>query len=233
MENKIIIAIDGPSSSGKSTLARDAAKALGYTYIDTGAMYRAVTLFAIRKGLISGDGKIDADRLVASLDGMCIEFRSVGNDDKREKHIFLNDEDVEGEIRRMEVASHVSAIAALPAVRRDLQRRQQALGKGKGVVMDGRDIGTVVFPDAELKIFLTAPVEERARRRLEEMKAKGDAATWEDILNNVISRDKLDSSRTDSPLRMASDAVLLDNSGLTREEQLDVLLNYYNDCRDR
>ena len=212
MEKRIIIAVDGVSSSGKSTMAKDLARALGYTYIDTGAMYRAVTLYALQQGFFAQD-KIDADRLQAALDDIDIAFRPNPRS--------IN---VEKEIRGMEVSEHVSPVAALGFVRRALVRKQQAMGRAKGIVMDGRDIGTVVFPDAELKVYVTARPEVRARRRLEELQAKGEKASYEEVLENVKTRDHIDMTRAESPLRKADDAVLLDNSDMTLDEQREWLL---------
>ncbi len=210
---QIIIAIDGHSSSGKSTMAKDLAKELGYIYIDTGAMYRAVTLFAMQKGYFSGDG-IDKDALERDLPGIGISFRL--NAESGRPDTYLNGVDVEREIRRMDVSERVSIVAALPFVRRAMVAQQQSMGKGKGIVMDGRDIGTTVFPGAELKVFVTASPEVRARRRLDELKAKGDEdATYEEVLENVRKRDLIDSTREESPLRKAADAVVLDNSNMS------------------
>ena len=202
MEKKIIIAIDGHSSSGKSTMAKDLAREIGYIYIDTGAMYRAVTLYCLRKGYIQGD-TIQEEALTET-----------GRPDT-----YLNGEKVEKEIRSMEVADKVSLIAALGFVRRAMVAKQQEMGKAKGIVMDGRDIGTVVFPDAELKVFVTASPEVRARRRLEELQAKGEQTTYEEVLANVKKRDYIDSTREESPLRQAPDALVLDNSEMTIPEQ--------------
>lgn len=216
MEKKIIIAIDGHSSSGKSTMAKDLAREIGYIYIDTGAMYRAVTLYCLRKGYIQGD-TIQEEALKADLDQMDISFRY--NAETGRPDTYLNGEKVEKEIRSMEVADKVSLIAALGFVRRAMVAKQQEMGKAKGIVMDGRDIGTVVFPDAELKVFVTASPEVRARRRLEELQAKGEQTTYEDVLANVKKRDYIDSTREESPLRQAPDALVLDNSEMTIPEQ--------------
>ena len=221
MEKRIIIAVDGVSSSGKSTMAKDLARALGYTYIDTGAMYRAVTLYALQQGFFAHD-KIDADRLQAALDDIDIAFRP--NPRTGRPDTYLNGINVEKEIRGMEVSEHVSPVAALGFVRRALVRKQQAMGYAKGIVMDGRDIGTVVFPDAELKVYVTARPEVRARRRLEELQAKGEKASYEEVLENVKTRDHIDMTRAESPLRKADDAVLLDNSDMTLDEQREWLL---------
>lgn len=216
MEKKIIIAIDGHSSSGKSTMAKDLAREIGYIYIDTGAMYRAVTLYCLRKGYIQGD-TIQEEALKADLDQMDISFRY--NAETGRPDTYLNGEKVEKEIRSMEVADKVSLVAALGFVRRAMVAKQQEMGKAKGIVMDGRDIGTVVFPEAELKVFVTASPEVRARRRLEELQAKGEQTTYEEVLANVKKRDYIDSTREESPLRQAPDALVLDNSNMTIPEQ--------------
>lgn len=221
---KITIAIDGFSSCGKSTMAKDLARAVGYIYIDSGAMYRTVTLYSLRKGYFTPEG-IDTEALEKDMPAIDISFRL-----DPETHLpqtCLNGENVEREIRGMEVSSHVSPIAALGFVRRALVRLQQEMGKAKGIVMDGRDIGTAVFPDAELKIFVTASPEIRAQRRYDELKAKGQPASYEDILKNVQERDYIDQHREVSPLRKADDALLLDNSLLTIEEQKAWLLEQF------
>ena len=224
MEKKIVIAIDGHSSSGKSTMAKDLAKAIGYTYIDTGAMYRAVTLYALRHQLFAGD-QIDEAALLAALPALEIAFRM--NAESGRPDTYLNGENVEKEIRGMEVANHVSPVAALGFVRKALVAKQQAMGKEKGIVMDGRDIGTVVFPEAELKLFVTASPEVRAQRRVDELKAKGMPASYEEVLANVKQRDFLDSTRAESPLRQAPDAVVLDNSHMSLAEQKQWILAQY------
>ena len=224
MEKKIVIAIDGHSSSGKSTMAKDLAKAIGYTYIDTGAMYRAVTLYALRHQLFAGD-QIDEAALQAALPALEIAFRM--NAESGRPDTYLNGENVEKEIRGMEVANHVSPVAALGFVRKALVAKQQAMGKEKGIVMDGRDIGTVVFPEAELKLFVTASPEVRAQRRVDELKAKGMPASYEEVLANVKQRDFLDSTRAESPLRQAPDAVVLDNSHMSLAEQKQWILAQY------
>lgn len=226
MDNKrlITIAIDGFSSSGKSTMAKELAKTIGYAYIDTGAMYRAVTLYCLRNGLFDGD-RLDAERLEAALPDINITF---GVDADGKTQTMLNGEVVEQEIRRMEVSSKVSIVAAVGSVRRALVKQQQAMGKQKGIVMDGRDIGTVVFPDAEMKVYVDASPETRARRRYEELRAKGDSVTYEDVLANVCERDRIDTTRAESPLRKADDAVVLDNSNMTIAEQDKWLLDLYN-----
>lgn len=219
---KITIAIDGFSSTGKSTLAKSLAKKLGYVYIDTGAMYRAVTLFAMRKSFI--DAKhFDRDRLVGALD--LIELHFEYNPERGFAEIYLNQENVESLIRTLEVSQFVSQIAEVKEVRKKLVEQQQNFGKSKGVVMDGRDIGTVVFPEAELKIFMTASPDIRAQRRYDELKEKAENITYEAVYQNVVERDRIDTSRADSPLVKAHDAIEVDNSALTREEQLDIILN--------
>ncbi|MEK6452121.1 MULTISPECIES: (d)CMP kinase [Myroides] len=218
---KITIAIDGFSSTGKSTLAKSLAKSLSYVYIDTGAMYRAVTLYAMRKGFIK-EGHFDKEALIDSLH--LIELHFEYNPERGFAEIYLNHSNVEDIIRTLEVSNFVSQIAEIPEVRRKLVEQQQNLGKSKGVVMDGRDIGTVVFPDAELKIFMTASPEIRAQRRFDELIVKDETIKFEDVFKNVVERDKIDTTRADSPLVMAVDAVEVDNSNLTREEQFDLIL---------
>lgn len=224
---KIVIAIDGFSSCGKSTMAKALARELGYIYVDSGAMYRAVTLYALRHGMIRPDGSLDEAALVGSLGDVRIEFRMDPAWDKA--HTFLNGEDVEEAIRSMEVSSHVSPVAAVGAVRSEMVRQQQALGSGKGIVMDGRDIGTTVFPDAEMKVFVQASPEVRARRRWLELKEKGQETAYEDVYANVVSRDNIDMNRAVSPLRKADDAVVLDNGSLTPREQTEELLRIFHD----
>ena len=222
---KIVIAIDGHSSSGKSTMAKDLAREIGYTYIDTGAMYRAVTLYCLRQGWFEGD-TLREEALRAVIDDLEITFHfnpSTGRADT-----YLNGEDVEQEIRTMAVAEKVRRVAALGFVRKALVAKQQAMGKEKGVVMDGRDIGTVVFPDAELKLFVTASQEVRAHRRMEELRAKGTPVSFEEVLENVRKRDYLDSTRTEGPLRQADDALVLDNSDMTLAEQKAWVLEQYH-----
>jgi cytidylate kinase len=222
---KITIAIDGFSSCGKSTMAKDLAKEIGYIYVDTGAMYRSVTLYALRHNLFNADGSIREEELKTQMKNINISFqlnKTTGRPDT-----FLNGENVEKDIRSMEVSSHVSPIAALPFVRAALVAQQQRMGAGKGIVMDGRDIGTVVFPDAELKIFVTASGEVRAQRRYDELKAKGMEANFNDILKNVEERDYIDSHRATSPLRKAPDAIELDNSNLTIAQQQQWLYEQY------
>lgn len=222
---KIVIAIDGYSSSGKSTMAKALAKAIGYRYVDTGAMYRAVTLYALRNGMIDESHTVDEDALVSSLPQINIAFALAPDGSQR---TMLNGEDVEREIRGLEVSNNVSPVSAIPAVRHDLVAKQQAFGTEKGIVMDGRDIGTTVFPDAELKIFLNASAETRARRRVAELTAKGDDATYEEVLENIRMRDHIDETRKESPLRRADDAIDLDNSAMTIEQQNAWLMDRYN-----
>jgi len=222
---KITIAIDGFSSCGKSTMAKDLAREIGYVYVDTGAMYRAVTLYALRHGLFNADGSVKEDELEAHMPDINISF--IFNEATGRPDTYLNDELVEQEIRTMQVSNHVSKVAALPFVRTALVSLQQAMGKGRGVVMDGRDIGTTVFPDAELKVFVTASAEVRAQRRYDELSAKGMQANYDDILKNVKERDYIDSHREVSPLHKAADAIELDNSNMTIAEQRAWLLNKF------
>ena len=222
---KITIAIDGHSSCGKSTMAKALARRIGYVYVDTGAMYRAVTLFALRHGMIDADGRVDEQTLEASMDQVKVSFTL--NAETRIPETCLNGENVEHDIRGMEVSAHVSAIAALPFVRRVMEAQQKAMGRDKGIVMDGRDVGTVLFPDAELKIFVTATAEVRARRRYNELKAKGMDADYDEILKNVQQRDYIDSHREVSPLRKADDALELDNSNITLQQQDEWLMQRY------
>ncbi|MBO4992809.1 MAG: (d)CMP kinase [Alistipes sp.] len=223
-KQKIVIAIDGHSSCGKSTFAKAIAARLGYIFIDTGAMYRAVTLCALEAGAIR-DGEVDAERVVGLLPQINISFRF--NAERGASDVYVNGQCVEPRIRSIEVSSAVSRISSIPAVRDKLVAMQQQMGRDRGVVMDGRDIGTVVFPDAELKIFMTADAEVRARRRYDELTAKGDKVTLEEILENVITRDKADMEREISPLRRAADAVVLDNSRMTVEEQMEWFMERY------
>jgi len=223
---KIVIAIDGHSSCGKSTMAKDLAKAINYTYIDTGAMYRAVTYYALSNGMIR-EGKVNEEALTADLDKIKITFVKPLN--ALQAETFLNGVNVEKEIRELEVANYVSPVATIASVRRSLVLKQQEMGKAKGIVMDGRDIGTVVFPQAELKIFLTASAEVRAQRRLAEMKAKEEDVTYEAVLENIEMRDQIDSTRKESPLRQAEDALVLDNSALTILQQKEWLLARYKE----
>ncbi|MDR1593488.1 MAG: (d)CMP kinase [Prevotellaceae bacterium] len=220
MNKKIIIAIDGYSSTGKSTVAKAIARRLNYIYVDTGAMYRAVTLFCVQNGLIDSSGKV-SERLKSLLQDIKIEFRKSGDAETAET--YLNNVNVEKEIRSIEIANHVSAVSAVPEVRELLVRQQQLMGQAKGIVMDGRDIGTVVFPDAELKVFMTASPEIRTLRRFSELKAKGETVSIDEVRKNIEGRDFKDTHREISPLRQADDAVVLDNSNMTPEEQLEWL----------
>ena len=222
---KITIAIDGHSSCGKSTMAKDLAKKIGYVYVDTGAMYRAVTLFALRNNLFEEDGAVKVEELEKRMDEIKISFKF--NTETQRPDTYLNGELVEKEIRGMEVSNHVSPIAAIGFVREAMVAQQQRMGKKGGIVMDGRDIGTVVFPNAELKVFVTATAEVRAQRRYDELKGKGLEADYEEILKNVQERDYIDSHREVSPLRQAEDALLLDNSNMTIPEQNEWLLKQY------
>ena len=224
---KITIAIDGFSSCGKSTMAKMLAKEVGYIYVDTGAMYRAVTLFAMRNGMIAPNGDVNRDALKAKMDALHVEFKLNPQTGKAET--YLNGENVEHEIRGMKVSAHVSAIAAIDFVRTALVAQQQRMGHNKGIVMDGRDIGTVVFPDAELKVFVTASAEVRAQRRFDELVGKGMKANYDEILHNVQERDYIDSHREVSPLRKAEDAVELDNGQLTIAEQLQWLMDKFRE----
>ena len=226
MMKKITIAIDGHSSCGKSTMAKDLAREVGYVYVDTGAMYRSVTLFALRNGLFK-EQEIDVEGLQKRMPEINISFKF--NPETGRPDTYLNGELVEQEIRSMEVSSHVSPIAAIGFVREAMVAQQQQMGRDGGVVMDGRDIGTVVFPNAELKVFVTASAEVRAQRRFDELKAKGMPADYEDILKNVQERDYIDSHREVSPLRQADDALLLDNSNMTISEQKEWLLERFRE----
>lgn len=219
---KITIAIDGYSSTGKSTLAKQLAKHLGYVYVDTGAMYRAVTFFAMQNGYINVES-FDKQSLIQALPFVQLEFHF--NADLGFAEMYLNGTNVESEIRTIEVSNFVSKIAEVSEVRAKLVEQQQAIGNGKGIVMDGRDIGTVVFPKAELKIFMTASPETRAQRRFDELQAKGQNVPYEDVLKNVQERDYIDTHRDDSPLVMADDAIEIDNSHLNREEQFEAVLD--------
>jgi cytidylate kinase len=222
LDKKITIAIDGFSSTGKSTLAKQLAKHLGYVYVDTGAMYRAVTFFAMQNGYINADS-FDKETLINSLSSIKLQFKF--NSDLGFAEMYLNDVNVEKEIRTIEVSNFVSKVAEISEVRAKLVEQQKEMGKDKGIVMDGRDIGTVVFPDAELKIFMTAGADTRAQRRFDELQEKGDSVTYEEVLKNVEERDYIDTHRKDSPLVMADDAIEIDNSYLTREEQFKVVLD--------
>jgi cytidylate kinase len=222
---KIIIAIDGFSSCGKSTMAKDLAREIGYVYVDTGAMYRAVTLYALRNNLFNSDNTVKVDELEQQMKNITISFKF--NTETGRPDTYLNGELVEKEIRSLEVSSHVSPIAAVPFVRTAMVAQQQRMGESKGIVMDGRDIGTTVFPQAELKIFVTASAEVRAQRRYDELQAKGMPADYADILKNVEERDYIDSHREVSPLRKADDAIELDNSHMTIPEQKAWLMEKY------
>ena len=223
---KIVVAIDGYSSSGKSTMARELAKRVGYIYIDSGAMYRAVTLYALRNGMFNPDGTVNIDALLPHLDELIVSFEQMPGDDGVQ-HTLLNGKDVEKEIREMEVSNHVSPIAVIPEVRERMVALQQQFGFQKGIVMDGRDIGTTVFPNAELKVFVSAGVHERARRRWRELQQKGVDINFEDVLKNVEERDRIDTSREVSPLRKADDAIELQNDAITHEEQMEWLLKLF------
>ena len=225
-EKKINVAIDGFSSSGKSTMARELARRVGYIYIDSGAMYRAVTLYALRNGMIK-DGVVDTHRLIEKLPEIIVEFESTKHEDGVQ-HTILNGEDVETEIRAMEVSNNVSPVAVIPEVREYLVKAQQEFGKKKGVVMDGRDIGTTVFPEAELKIFVTAGVHERAKRRWRELSVKGLDIRFEEVLANLQERDRIDTTREASPLRKADDALEYDNGAVTHEEQMEWLMEEFH-----
>lgn len=227
MNKKLItIAIDGFSSSGKSTMAKVLAKNIGYAYIDTGAMYRAVTLYCINNNLIDGD-TVDTEKLQKEIDQIEISFGV--NQETGASQTLLNGVNVEKEIRDMKVSSKVSIVAAIPFVRHALVKQQQKMGEQKGIVMDGRDIGTVVFPNAEMKVYVDASPETRAQRRYDELKAKGDTTTtYQEVLENVKYRDHLDQTREESPLRKADDAIILDNSHMTPDEQNQWLLDLYN-----
>lgn len=229
MQN-ITIAIDGYSSTGKSTIAKQVANKLGYRYVDSGAMYRAVTLYAMRHGYISL-AEFNVNDFVMVLDKIQLDFKF--NDDLGFSEIFLNGENVEKDIRSMEVSNLVSTIAAVPEVRYQMVKKQHAMGKDKGIVMDGRDIGTVVFPDAELKIFMTARSDIRAKRRYDELIARGESVEYDEVLKNVKERDYIDSNRKDSPLVKAEGAIEIDNSDLTLESQLEKVMTLVNEALDR
>ncbi len=225
---KITIAIDGYSSSGKSTMARDLARRIGYTYIDSGAMYRAVTLYAMRHGMIDPQGHVDTAALTAALPDIHISFAPASAADGVQ-HTLLNGEDVERDIRTMEVSAHVSPVAVIPEVRERLVKLQQEFGRTGGIVMDGRDIGTTVFPHAEMKVFVNASTEERARRRQKELEEKtGKPVDYDEILSNIRERDRIDSTREVSPLRKADDAVLLDNDDMNHQQQMQWLMDLYH-----
>jgi len=221
LDKKIIIAIDGFSSTGKSTLAKELAKHLGYVYVDTGAMYRAVALFAMQNGYI-GKEFFDIQSLINSLPFIKLVFKF--NPDLGFAEMYLNDVNVEKEIRTIEVSNYVSKVAEIPEVRSKLVEQQQEMGKSKGIVMDGRDIGTVVFPDAELKIFMNASAHTRAERRFKELKEKGDIVSFEEVLKNIEERDYIDTHRDDSPLVKAKDALEFDNSNISKQEQFEKVM---------
>ncbi len=223
--NRITIAIDGFSSTGKSTVAKQLAKHLGYVYVDTGAMYRAVTFYAMQNGLIDADG-FNVEALVGRLPEININFKF--NAELGFAEVYLNGKNIEKNIRTLEVSSFVSKVAAISEVRQKLVEQQQKMGADKGVVMDGRDIGTVVFPDAELKLFMTASAETRAQRRFKELIDRGDKVEYEDVLKNVKERDYIDSNREDSPLVKADDAIEIDNSNMTLQEQFEKILQLVN-----
>lgn len=220
--HKIIIAVDGHSSCGKSTLSKQLAQKLRYNYIDTGAMYRAVTLFALRNKLIINK-EVNTERLIQKLPEIKITFTY--NEKEEKSDTILNGENIENEIRQLEVSNYVSPVATIKEVRQAMVKLQKAMGIEKGIVMDGRDIGTVVFPKAELKIFMTASDEVRAQRRFDELTNKGLQVTFDEVLKNIVERDHIDSTRAESPLHKANDAIVLDNSNLTRDEQLEWVLN--------
>lgn len=224
---KIIVAIDGYSSSGKSTMARELAKRVGYVYVDSGAMYRAVTLYAIRHDMVTPEKKVKTEELIAALPDIHISFQAAGADGIQ--HTLLNGEDVEKFIRDMEVSNMVSPVAVIPEVRQRLTALQQEFGIHKGIIMDGRDIGTTVFPDAELKVFVCASPEERARRRYKELLEKGEDVEYDEVYKNVVERDRIDTTREVSPLRKASDAIELDNGDMTPTEQMDWLLEKFQE----
>lgn len=228
MNRSIIIAIDGHSSTGKSTMARELASKLNFVYIDTGAMYRAVALYAVRHNAFKS-GSLDAEWLSEQLGQLEIDFRFPPEGGEK-AHTFLNNEDIENEIRKMEVSNKVSEVAAVSAVRKFLVAQQQRMGSAGGIVMDGRDIGTVVFPGADLKIFMTASPEIRAQRRYQELREKGDSVRLDEVRSNLERRDHIDSNRSDSPLKQADDSKVLDNSSLNREEQLDLAMSWAHEA---
>ena len=225
---KITIAIDGHSSTGKSTLAKQLAKALDYIYVDSGAMYRAVTLYALEQGFIS-DEKFDPNALISNIENVNIEFKKEENNPTV---LYLNNKEVSSKIRGMEVSNLVSKVAALPQVRQCLVKEQRKMGQNKGIVMDGRDIGTVVFPEAELKIFMTASAQTRTQRRFDELTAKGEQVDFDEVYENITSRDYKDSTRADSPLTQAKDARVLDNTNLTQSQQYTIVMDWIKDLID-
>ena len=220
------MAIDGYSSSGKSTMARQLARETGYLYVDSGAMYRAVTLYALRNGMVTPAKELLTESLVEALPHIVISFKLAPDGSQ---HTMLNGEDVEKEIRLMEVSDMVSPVAVVPEVRRHLTALQQSYGRDKGIVMDGRDIGTTVFPDAEMKVFVEASPEVRAQRRVDELRAKGETVDYAHVYANICERDRIDSTRKESPLRKAPDAFVLDNDRLTREQQMQWLLEKFRE----
>ena len=229
---KIIVAIDGFSSSGKSTMARELAKRVSYIYVDSGAMYRAVTLFALNKGLIDEKGAVNTSELISYLPEIDVSFQQLP-DEEGVQHTLLNGKDVEKEIRDMAVSSHVSFIAEIPEVRERMVQLQQKMGLNKGIVMDGRDIGTTVFPDAELKIFVVAGLHERARRRWKELSHKGKELSYEEVYKNLEERDRLDTTREISPLVKAEDAIEFNNGAVTHEEQMEWVIKLFQETLDR
>ena len=226
MGKKIIVAIDGFSSSGKSTMSKALAKLTGYIYVDSGAMYRAVTLYGMRNGVVSQENGVDAERLISMLPDIHISFKK---DEQGNQRTLLNGEDVEHEIRDLEVSDMVSPVSVIPEVRHYLVDLQKSYGKERGIIMDGRDIGTTVFPDAEMKVFVEADAEIRAHRRLKEMLEEGNHATYEEVLHNIKERDRIDSTRAESPLRKADDAITFYNNEVPIEEQMMVLLKIFNE----
>ncbi|MBQ9286027.1 MAG: (d)CMP kinase [Bacteroidaceae bacterium] len=226
MKKKITIAVDGHSSCGKSTMAKDLARAIGYIYVDSGAMYRCCTLFAMQNGIIAADGSINEEEFKRRMPEIQVSFKL--NEDTGRPDTYLNGVCVEKDIRTMEVSAHVSPVAALPFVRAAMTAQQQAMGREGGIVMDGRDIGTAVFPDAEMKVFVTASDEIRAQRRYDELVAKGQQADFDEVLSNLRERDRIDSTREVAPLRQADDAIVLDNSHMTIPEQNQWLLKQFH-----
>ncbi|MDE6285635.1 MAG: (d)CMP kinase [Muribaculaceae bacterium] len=227
----LTIAIDGFSSSGKSTMARRLAAAISYRYIDSGAMYRAVTFYALEHGMVAHDGTLDVKAIIDALPEISIDFAPAGADGRQ--HTLLNGRDVESDIRSLRVSDSVSPVAAVPEVRHALVAMQQAMGEQGGIVMDGRDIGTTVFPDAELKIYVNAPARTRAERRYREMLEKGQSVNFDDVLANVTERDHIDMTREESPLRRAEDAIDLDNTSMTLDEQDAWLLEQFREAEKR
>lgn len=229
---KIVVAIDGYSSSGKSTMARELAKRVGYVYIDSGAMYRAVTLYALENGMIDKEGKVNKEALIPHLEELYVSFRQIAGEDGVQ-HTLLNGRDVEKEIRDMEVSRHVSPIAEIPQVRERMVELQKQFGLHKGIVMDGRDIGTTVFPDAELKVFVSAGAHERARRRWRELQQKGKDIRFEEVLANIQERDRIDTTREVSPLVKAPDALILENDAFSHEEQMEWLMRLFQSTLEK